>query len=433
MISPHRIKYRGVESTELNILDLIMCVAFDSDNGETSTFLNREAVVSETYDGRYKRVHRYKYNESFSPKFTFMKKDFGNFTIEEVRQVIKWLTSTDTTALLDVYYDDSNVVAWSAIGGWTEISTYKLANNRTVGIVATFEAVTPYAMSYLYTVPKTITNATDNKITIEIDTDDNKPVYPCITINHGYGTTPTPHLVVKLPDDTEPFNSIVDMADYVENTIYQIGSTYYYKAYTPTFTTSSALPEYVNWATVEVERPYTSADTFATNTFYHYDYEGMYYWKVGATFHEEPSRPVYGDWKTKAGTKAYTANDVFEEKTIYSYNGTYYWMAPHNFYKSSTPPNIQTTSVKIVNQHYDFFGQPDYRTEMIVKNNTSTEKIVVHGANRVISSDRTRRIFGDDFVDWQWLPLYDGKNEITVEGNCEVSFEYRCVRKVGEY
>jgi hypothetical protein len=240
-------------------------------------------------------------------------------------------------------------------------------------------------------------------------------------------------LVVKLPK-TVSFNSIVDMADYVENTVYHNESTntYYYKAYTPTFTTSSTLPEYVNWVTVEVERPYTSADTFATNTFYHYDYEGMYYWKVGTTFHAEPSRPVYGDWKTKAGTKVYTANDVFEEKTIYSYNGKYYWMAPYNFYKSSTLPNLQTTSVKITNQHYDFFGKPSTPVVTIIKNNTSTEKVVLDGANKIVSTDRTRRIFGDDF-NWQWLELYDGKNEITIEGNCEVTLEYREVRKVGEY
>jgi hypothetical protein len=257
-------------------------------------------------------------------------------------------------------------------------------------------------------------------------------VYPRITINHGYGTTPTPHLVVKLPDNTQPFNSIADMSDYVENTVYQIGSTYYYKAYTPTFTVSGNKPDYVNWTTVEVERPYTSADAFATNTFYHYDYEDMYYWKVGTTFHEEPSRPVYGDWKTKDGTKVYTASDTFEEKTIYSYNGKYYWMAPHNFYKSSTPPNLQTTSVKIANQHYDLFGMLSMPVVTIIKNNTSTEKVVLDGANKIVSTDRTRRIFGDDF-NWQWLELYDGKNEITIEGNCEVTFEYREVRKVGEY
>lgn len=275
MISPHRIKYRGVESTELNILDLIMCVAFDSDNGETSTFLNREAVVSETYDGRYKRVHRYKYNESFSPKFTFMKKDFGNFTMDEVRQVIKWLTSTDTTALLDVYYDDSNVVAWSAIGGWTEISTYKLANNRTVGIVATFEAVTPYAMSDLYsTEPKTI--ASTGTITINVDTDDNKPVYPRVTI------------------------------------------------------------------------------------------------------------------------QANSAN------------------------------------IKFINKHTDPLNISKSYNSLALANNVSGERIVVDGANKLISSSSTRRIFGDDF-NWVWLELYDGKNEITVEGNCTVTLEWREVRKVGEY
>lgn len=275
MTSPHRIKYRGVESTELNILDLIMCVAFDSDNGETSTFLNREAVVSETYDGRYKRVHRYKYNESFSPKFTFIKKDFGNFTMEEVRQVIKWLTSTDATALLDVYYDDSNVVAWSAIGGWTEISTYKLANNRTVGIVAIFEAVTPYAMSDLYTVTKTITS-TDNKITINIDTDDNKPVYPCVTIET---------------------------------------------------------------------------------------------------------------------------------------NGN---------------------NIKFINTHTDLFNISKPYNSLEVVNNASTETVIVDGANQIIKTSLNRRIFGDDF-NWAWLELYDGKNELTVQGNCTVTLKYRTVVKCGEY
>lgn len=329
MVSPHRIKYRGVESTELNILDLIMCVAFDSDNGETSTYLNREAVVSETYDGRYKRVHGYKYSESFSPKFTFMKKDFGNFTMEEVRQVLKWITSADTTALLDVYYDDSNVVAWSAIGGWTEISTYKLANNRTVGITATFEAITPYAMSDLYTATKTISSAVDNKITIEIDTDDNKPVYPRITIEHSGS-------VVNIPTGTV----LTYLSDMVENTVYFNGATYYWKT-------------------------------------------------------ENSTDPIY-------------------------------------FHSSITNPSLSTTSVRFRNTHTDFFNQSRVLDAVVVKNNNSTEKIVLDGANKIVSSDSVRRIFGDDF-NWQWLELYDGKNEITIEGNCEVTLEWREFRKVGEY
>jgi hypothetical protein len=277
MVSPHKIKFNNIESIALP-LDLIIEVAFDGDNGETSTYLNREAVVSETYDGRYKRVHGYKYSESFSPKFTFMKKGFADFTMDEVRLVLKWLTSTSQTAVLDVYYthdDTVKAVDWSAIGGWTEISTYKLANNRTVGIVATFEAVTPFAMSDIYTATKTITS-TDNKITIDIDTDDNKPIYPRVTIQ---------------------------------------------------------------------------------------------------------------------------ANN---------------------------------TNIKFTNKHTDFFNVSKSYNSLALTNNTSGEKVIVDGANKIILSSNTKRIFGDDF-NWVWLELYDGKNEITIEGNCTVTLEWREVRKVGEY
>jgi hypothetical protein len=275
MISPYKIKYNNISSNELNVLDLIMCVAFDSDNGETSSFINREAVSSETHDGRYRRVAQYKYSESFSPKFTFMKKGFENFSIEEVRQVLKWLTSLDTTSVLDVYYDGTEAVEWSAIGGWTEISTYKLANNRTVGIVATFEAVTPYAMSDLYTVTKTIT-AANNKITINIDTDDNKPVYPRVTIQ------------------------------------------------------------------------------------------------------------------------------------------------------------ANSTNIKFVNTHTDFFSKSTPYESIELTNNAIDEKIVVDGANKLITTTTTNRKFGDDF-NWTWLALHDGKNEITVTGNCTVEISYREIRKIGEY
>ena len=68
------------------------------------------------------------------------------------------------------------------------------------------------------------------------------------------------------------------MANYVENTVYLNDATglYYYKAFTPTFMQGPTLPDYVNWTTVEANRKYTNTDTFAANTFYHYEYEDMY-------------------------------------------------------------------------------------------------------------------------------------------------------------
>lgn len=277
MVSPQKIKFNGVFSNEgLGALDIILDVAFDSDNGATSSYLNRSAIASESYDGRYKNTYAYKYDELFSPQFTIVKKDFSDFTQEEVRNILKYLTSTDKPTLLEVYYDGaSNVVDWACIGGWTGIETYKIANSRIVGIVAQFEAITPFAMSDLYTVTKTIPS-TGNKITINIDTDDNRPVYPRITIQS---------------------------------------------------------------------------------------------------------------------------------------NGT---------------------SVKFMNKHTDFFNQSKVYESATLINNTSGEKIIVDGVNKIISSSHTRRIFGDDF-NWQWLELYDGKNEITIEGNCEVTLEWREARKIGEY
>ena len=330
MISPYRIKYAGIASNELNIPDLITCVAMDSDNGESPSFLNRESVASESYDGRYKRIHRLKYTETFSPKITLMKPDFKDFSMEDVRAVLKWLTMKDTTALLEVFYDDSEVVSWASIGGFIDLQTYKLANNRTIAITATWDSISPFALSDLYTVTKTISSPTDNKITIDIDTDDNKPVCPRVTIRQK-------GLVVDIPANST-LNALSDM---VENTIYFNGSTYYWKS-TP-------------------------------------DEDGVY------------------------------------------------------FHVSKDSPNITTTSVRLSNIHTDFFGQRKPLGATVIKNNTSDETIVLDGANKIISSDRTRRIFGDDFEDWHWLELYDGKNEIVIEGNCEVKLEWREVRKIGEY
>jgi hypothetical protein len=279
MISPQKLIYNNEEiNSYLNPLEVILDVAFDSDNGETSAFLNRSAVASESYDGRYKNTIRYKYDELFSPKFTIVKKDFSDFTQSEVRQVLKYFTQIDRPALLEVDYDKEGEEPieernWCAIGGWTEISTYKLANNRTVGIVATFEAITPHAMSTLYTVP--INSTTSYKATINIDTDDNQPVYPRVII------------------------------------------------------------------------------------------------------------------------KSYGAD------------------------------------IKFINKHTGLNRSEAYAS-IVLSNNTSGEEITVDGANKIIKTSLTKRIFGDDF-NWKWLELYDGKNEITVEGNCEVILEWRCVRKVGEY
>lgn len=182
MISVNRIKFANHSSQDF---DLLCDLSFNSDDGPTSTFLAREAVSSETYRGNVKRTYNYKWSESFAPTITFIKNDYGDFTAEEQRDILRWLTSKDTASFLTVYHDDSEVISYEILGNFTSIETYKLGNGRVVGFVAVFESISSWAFSELKTITKTISGA-DNQITINIKTDDlQEPVYPKIKIKMG--------------------------------------------------------------------------------------------------------------------------------------------------------------------------------------------------------------------------------------------------------
>ena len=149
MISLNKIRFAGMFSNELNVPDLIMDCAFESDNSEISTFLTREAVASESYDGRNRRISSFKYTENFAPKFTFIKKGFKDFNQEDIRSLLKYLTTKDTTGLLEAYEDDSNVVSWASIGNFSELQLYKIANKRVVGVTAVWDSISPFCFSDL--------------------------------------------------------------------------------------------------------------------------------------------------------------------------------------------------------------------------------------------------------------------------------------------
>lgn len=411
MISPYKIKYNNMFSNELNMIDLIMDVAFDSDNGETASFLNRSAVQSESHDGRYKNTVRYKYDEVFEPRFTFLKKNFGDFSMDEVRKVLKYLTSTDTTSLLEVYYDDTNAVSWAAIGGWTEISTYKLANNRTVGIVATFSSIHPFALSDLYTVTKDVTK--------EINT---TMYYWTSTLVSG---SSIPQYVLT------PVQTPI-----VGTQVYSVPSVISGSIITTPMTLYGTISKVNNDGSYVVNSTTFKLTTQGTKIYRTYDN------KITINIDTDDNQPVYpritikhhGSVINVANALTSTSDMVYD--TVY-YDGTHYYWKPtseqYAFKKSTTNPNLSTTSVRLTNTHTDFFNVTKTLEPTVVKNNNTTERIILDGANRIISSNSVNRIFGDDFVEWRWLALHDGKNEITVEGNCTVTFEYRTVIKCGEW
>lgn len=182
MISPKKIVFNNKSNEDF---ELICDLCFESgDKGETSSFLSRKAVKTETYNGAFSRSYGMKYDEVLAPQITLMKRNFEDFTFEEQRAVLSWLTSKRTTGYMDVYMteDDvaSNSPSYCLLGGVTKIETYKLGNNRTVGIIFTFESLHPYALSPI----QTVDNKNATTLTITCNTDDTESfIYPKLTIS----------------------------------------------------------------------------------------------------------------------------------------------------------------------------------------------------------------------------------------------------------
>ena len=362
MISVKKIKYNDLYSNELNPgPDLICNLAFDSDDGGTDSWLNREAVASETYRGEFKRVHNYKYTDTLSPQFTFMKEDFSDFTLTEQRAVLAWLTSKNTASYLSVYYGDCNSeeLAYELLGGFTEIELYKMGNGRVVGIVATFESVAPYAFSPVNSITPKYENPSNANITtiigdryenslcpydgltITCNTDEpNSYIYPKITIDMANNW-----IGIKKGS----FNDKGFKPDRVKNTIYR--------------------------------------ESDGTNTIYRY---------------------------------LNSNNEIKETPYI------------------STLKDITTSSIIIKNKTIG--------TKMQIENVETEGRIIIDGANQIITTlscqnpedvgakriyIEKEHIYGDDF-NWQWLPLQQGPNEISIIAHGIFKFEWREPMKVGE-
>ena len=323
LISVNRILYNGYSSQDF---DLITSISFDSDDGEADTYLNREAIISENYRGDFRRVHNYKYQDVLAPQITFTKDGFEDFAAEEYRKVLKWLTSKDTASFLTVYHDDSEVVSYEILGGFTEINIYKHGNGRVVGVTATFESVAPWAFSPLYTITKDVSNPSDSVITINLETDDpQNAIYPRITLQQDSTTN-----IITVN------HTMGDTDNWVEGSVFYDGSNYY--------------------------------------------------------------------WIDAKGVKHTSVINTSK---------------------------FETTSVSIRNIHTDDVGNVS-TFDALVKNNIKGETVVLDGANRLVASSSTSRIFGNDFS-WNWTPLYEGSNTLSFIGNCTVKIEYRTPIKCGDF
>lgn len=427
MTSPFYIKWQSLSSLDF---DLYTELSIGSgDNGNTSTFLNRESVSTEHFDGR-RTIHRLKYQDVLTPTITLVKQDYGNFSQEENRKILSWLTSSDQPGWLEIYHDDSNVLSYQCFGNWTEIEQYKLANGRVIGYVCSFESSAPYAYSSKLVYPEIhddIEEVTNNNeindyltvfntetFNITCNTDEyNKPLYPKVTLTFKGKNEYFPVDVNPLQENTY---SMVPNVIYSWNEQYRKAVDY----------TSGTI--YYSDKNGAIANPQPTSATEITNGDY-YIYVNKTHLYVNLNGDEDS-----GKYEIQALVTTPTANGNFVDYK-------YYYFQDDGYIKKLVVDSDGVTyawksiakvgmAVKVSNS-YTINGALNTK-EMIVAGGTMDETIVLDGMNKIISGTKgiTTRIIGDDF-NWEWIPFAAGENNIIVTGNCQIKFEWFEPRKVG--
>lgn len=405
MRAPYKFKWLGETSLEY---DCWAELAFDEDNGDTESHLGREAIVSEAYNGTLKRVHSYKWNNDFVTPITLIKQNYSDFTAEENRKILKWLTKSKNASFLDIYKEDSNVIEYSILGNWINVSQYKLANGRIVGYVCEFESLTPWAFSPLKTITKNVSIPITYNTMHRWTASDGSYVY---TINE----TPV------IGDSIYVLSASGSTAWYTDLVTYGRIQTIAENVYTVSNGTTLTL----TYNTTQQFKVRANQITLNIST-------------------DEPQSPIYPriTIQQNSSSAVVEINEAITYEnalvgTVYYCNATnkYYWIDSTGTFHNGEDTNtsgFETTSVYITNSYTDAEGVARMVSTAVI-NNLKGETVVLDGANGVISSSHTNgRIFGGDFS-WYWLPLFDGKNTLTIVGNCSIKIEYREPIKTGEY
>lgn len=375
MIDAHRIVYNNLSSDEF---DVILGLSLSGDDGATSSFLGRDGVYTEHYDG-HRTIHRAKHNEVFTPRFTLIKKDYGDFTPSENRKILSWLTASEKPGWLEVYKDDSNVVEWRVFGCVTSIEQYKLGNGRIVGYEFNIESSHPYAWSDRFSYPASYDKTDDylqvngtESFAITCNTDEyNKLLYPKVVVDFNAKDIYFP--VSHKPSEDE---------DMISDVVY-------------TFVED------------DVQKHYVSISTEQTRTY----------------------------------VKSIDKNTVASQSVLEEHPINRFYDKDSNVIKkivggSDGVPYTWETIVKVgaaikISTVYQSNGETISK-DIVVKGAALGEKITLDGTNKVISviPDDGVSIIGNDF-NWEWLPLAYGENNITITGNCAVQIQWIEPRKVG--
>ena len=175
-----KIHFKGKTNIDMGL----KVVEFDPIVGATSGFLGMEPVAVKNFDGSRDFDFGAKFNERIKVNMSLIKNDASDFSVEEVRNTLRWISGSRSVAWLDLYRAD-NSIDYSILGRFVEINMQKM-DSRIVGVRVAFQSVSPWAYSAVQTSVHQIDGST--LISIQNDTDDlDACVYPTVIFENTTG------------------------------------------------------------------------------------------------------------------------------------------------------------------------------------------------------------------------------------------------------
>lgn len=165
-----------------------MIVGFDDNSGEHDSFLSMDSVYIDKFDGTKRYDYGAKYNSVANISVSMIKNNRENFTKDEVRNVLKWLTGSKMVSWLDLYNSEDNI-DYSFLGRFVDAKIYQ-NGSIAYGITAFFESISPFAYSGIKKVETNVSDPTN--IQIVCDSDDlDTYIYPKVIFqNSNFGGAP---------------------------------------------------------------------------------------------------------------------------------------------------------------------------------------------------------------------------------------------------
>lgn len=191
---------------------LIVTHLDNSDSGETETFLQMEPVYADNYLGTRRIDYGARYSSVAIFNITLIKQHGGEFSVQEIRECLKWLTGAQSNSNLELVVD--NEAKYFFTGRFTNVSHYKM-DARTIGLVLEFTSIAPWAYSIPQPVEQTITGP--ETLSINCETDD---LYSYVYMKTVYSNTTGDSVIIKnitTGDETKINNLVVNEVVTLDN------------------------------------------------------------------------------------------------------------------------------------------------------------------------------------------------------------------------